>query len=54
MSSFSFGDKYENVQIKLRDEKIWRSAKQKSLGMEIGRNLNFDDHVLSLCKEAEV
>ena len=54
MSSFSFGDKYENVWIKLRDEKIWRSAKQKSHGMEIGRNLNFDNHVFSLCKEAEV
>ena len=34
------------------DEKIWESAKQKLLGMEIGRNLNFDDHVISLCKKA--
>ena len=35
------------------DEKIAKqSAKQKLLGMEIGRNLNFDDHVISLCKKA--
>ena len=34
------------------DEKIWESAKQKLLGIEIGRNLNFDDHVISLCKKA--
>ena len=34
------------------DEKIWESAKQKLLGMEIGRNLNFVDHVISLCIKA--
>ena len=34
------------------DEKIWESAKQKLLRIEIGRNLNFDDHVISLCKKA--
>ena len=33
------------------DEKIWESAKQKLLGMEISRNRNFDDHVISLCKK---
>ena len=44
--------KYENVRVKMRDEKIWESAKQKLLGMEIGRNLNFDDHVISLYKKA--
>ena len=34
------------------DEKFWEIAKQKLLRMEIGRNLNFDDHVISLCKKA--
>ena len=34
------------------DKKIWESAKQKLHGMEIGRNLNFDDHAISLCKKA--
>ena len=33
-------------------KKIWQSAKQKLLGMEIGRNLNFDDHLISLCQKA--
>ena len=46
------GHKYENVWVKMGDEKIWESAKQKLLGMEIGRNLNFDDQVISLCKNA--
>ena len=36
----------------MADEKIWESAKQKLLGIEIGINLNFDDHVISLCKKA--
>ena len=44
--------KYENVWVKIGDEKIWENAKQKLLGIEIGRNLNFDDHVISLCKKA--
>ena len=46
------GHKYENVWVKMGDEQIWDSAKQKLLGMEIGRNLNFDDHAISLCKKA--
>ena len=33
------------------DKKICESVKQKLLGMELG-NLNFDDHVFSLCKKA--
>ena len=37
---------------KTEDQKIWENAKQKLLRMEIGRNLNFDDHVISLCKKA--
>ena len=44
--------KYENVWVKIGDEKIWENEKQKLLGIEIGRNLNFDDHVISLCKKA--
>ena len=52
MSPFSFGHKYENVWVKMGDEKNWERAKQKLLGMEIGRNLNFDDHVILICKNA--
>ena len=46
------GHRYENVRVKMKDEKIWESAKQKLLGIEIGRNLNFDDHVVPLCKKS--
>ena len=46
------GRKYENVWVKMGDEKVWENAKQKLLGIEIGRNLNFDDRVISLCKKA--
>ena len=34
------------------DEKIWDSAKQKLRRIETGRNLNFIDHVIPLCKKA--
>ena len=46
------GHKYENIWVKMGDERIWESAKQKLLGKEVGRYLNFDDHVFSLCKKA--
>ena len=39
------GQMYENVWVKMGDEKLWESRKKKLLGMEIGRNFNFDDHV---------
>ena len=42
---------YEHVWVKIGDEKIWESANQKLLGIEIGRYLNFDDHVISLCRK---
>ena len=43
--------KYKNVWVKTGDKKICKSVKQKLLRMELG-NLNFDDHVFSLCKKA--
>ena len=46
------GHKHENGSIKMGDEQIWESAKQKLLAIEIGRSLNFDDYVISLCKKA--
>ena len=47
------GHKYKNVWVKIGVEKIWESAKQKLLGIEIVRNLNFDDHMISLKKREE-
>ena len=46
------GHTYENVRVKMGDEKIRENAKQKLLRIEIGRNFNFDDHLISLCKKA--
>ena len=46
------GQNCENVWVNMGNEKILESAEQKCFGMEIGRNLNFDDHVISLCKKA--
>ena len=47
-----FGYKNENVLANLGNEKIWESNKQKLLGLDIDRNLNFNDHVSSLCRRA--
>ena len=33
------------------DEKIWEKAKQKIIRNRNSKNLNFDDHVISLCKK---
>ena len=46
------GHKHESVWVKIGGTKIWESQKQKLLGLIINRNLNFDDYVFSLCKEA--
>ena len=43
--------KHENVWAQIRDEKIWESNKQKLLGLEIDKNLNFNEYVSSLCKK---
>ena len=50
MPPLSFRHKYKNVWLKMGDEKIWESAQQTLLGMEIERNLNFD--VISICNKA--
>ena len=41
------GHKYENVWVKLGDEKIWKSTKPKLLRIKIGRNFKFDDRMIS-------
>ena len=49
MPPLRFRYKYKNVWVKMGDEKFWESAQQTLLGMEIGRNLNFD--VISISKK---
>ena len=43
---------YKHVWAQIEDEIIWESNKQKLLGLQIDRNLNFNEHVSSLCKKA--
>ena len=43
--------KNENVWANIGNEKIWESNKQKFLGLDIDRNLNFNEHVSSLCRK---
>lgn len=45
------GDTDEHIWTNMGDEKTWENAIEKSLGMEIGRDLNFDDHVPSLSEK---
>ena len=48
------GCKNENVWANIGNENSWESNKQKSLGLvDIGRNLNFNEHVSSLCRKAD-
>ena len=42
------GCKNENVWANKRNAKIWESNKQKMLGLNTDRNLNFNEHVSSL------
>ena len=46
------GHKHETVWAKIGETKIWRSNKQKLLGVAIDRNLNFDEYVFDLYKKA--
>ena len=47
------GDKNENVWANIGNEKILESTKQKLPGLDIDRNLNFNEHVSSLCRKAD-
>ena len=40
------------IWFKIGDETIWESNKQKLLGLQIDRNLNFNEYASSLCKKA--
>ena len=45
------GYKDENVWAQIGDEIIWEINKQKLLGLQIDRNLNFNEYMSSLCKK---
>ena len=46
------GFKYENIWANIGKINIWKSKKQKPLGVEIDTNLSFDKYIASLCKKA--
>ena len=43
--------KNENVWANIENKKIWESNKQKLLGLDIDRNLNFNEHVSSFVEK---
>ena len=47
------GCKNENVWANIGNEKIWGCNKQKLLGLDIDRNLNFKKHVSSLYRKVD-
>ena len=46
------GYKNENLWANTGNEKVWKSNKQKVLGLDIDRNLNCNEHASSLCRKA--
>ena len=42
----------EHLWIKVGDELIWETSKEKLLGLTIDKNLNFNEHVHNICKKA--
>ena len=46
------GHRYEILWASIGETRIWKSKKEKLLGLTIDRNLNIDDHVFTLCKKA--
>ena len=43
------GCRYEAIWAQIKERRTWESTKEKLLGLIIDRNLNFDDHVFTLC-----
>ena len=46
------GHRYETLWANIGETRIWEGNNEKLLGLTIDRNLNFDDHVFTLCKKA--
>ena len=41
----------EHLYIKVGDQMIWESPKEKLLGLNIDKQLKFNDHLLDICKK---
>ena len=42
----------ENLWVKVGDETIWESRSEKLLGVAVDKNLNFEEHLSTVCKKA--
>ena len=49
-ASLVSGFKYESIWAKVGNSKIWEGKNAKLLGINIDRDLKFDNHVSILCK----
>ena len=48
------GNKHELTWASIGSEQIWETNEQRLLGIHIDRNLNFETHIKSICKEANI
>ena len=46
------GQKYEHIWSMIGESRIWECGNVKLLGINIDKNLNFKDHILSICAKA--
>ena len=46
------GNKHESIWAKIGTDQIWETNEQRLLGINIDRNLNFNSHINSICKQA--
>ena len=46
------GHRYETLWANTGETRIWESKNAKFLGLTVDRNMNFEDHVFTLCKKA--
>ena len=46
------GNTNEHLWVHVGNASIWESSKEKLLGVTIDKNLNFNEHVLTLCRKA--
>ena len=46
------GNTPEHLWVKVGEQLIWESAKERLLGLVIDKELNFDKHLMILCKKS--
>ena len=49
---FIFGDRFEQMWARIRDDMIWENITVKLLGITIDNELKFDEHITIICIKA--